>query len=88
MTKLELVAKAAEKAGVTKKVAEKVFDAVLESIEVSLHAGEEVRIVGFGSFGVVERAERRGFNPKTKEELVIPARRVVKFRPGKRLELG
>lgn len=87
MTKLELVARAAEKAGVTKKEAEKVLNAVLSTIEEAVRAGEEVRIVGFGSFQVVKRAERKGINPKTKEEIVIPAKKVVRFKPGKKLEL-
>lgn len=87
MTKLELVARAAEKAGVTKKEAEKVLNAVLTTIEEAVKAGGEVRIVGFGSFQVVKRAERKGINPKTKEEIVIPAKKVVRFKPGKKLEL-
>jgi DNA-binding protein HU-beta len=87
MTKIELVAKAAEKAEVSKKIAEKVINAFLETVEEAVKAGEEVRIVGFGSFQVVKRAERKGINPKTKEEIVIPAKKVVRFKPGKKLEL-
>ena len=86
MNKSELVAKVAEKAGVAKKDAEKSVNAVLESISETLASGEEVQLVGFGTFKVRERAERKGRNPQTGEEITIAATKVPVFRAGKSLK--
>jgi len=85
MNKTEFVRAVAEKAGVTKKEAAKVVDAVLAVIEETLKKGEEIRFVGFGSFKVITRKERKGRNPQTGEEIVIPAAKVVKFYSGAKL---
>lgn len=85
MNKAELVSSVAEKAEITKKDAEKVVNAVFSSIEDALAKGDKVQLVGFGTFEVRERAARTGRNPKTGEEISIPATRVPSFKPGKSL---
>ena len=85
MNKTELVNSVAEKADITKKDAEKVVSAVFDSIEEALSSGERVQLVGFGTFEVKERAARTGRNPKTGEEIEIPATRVPTFKGGKAL---
>ena len=87
MNKTEFVRAVAEKAGITKKEAAAVVNAVLEVIEETVKKGEEIRIPGFGTFKVVTRKERKGRNPRTGKEIIIPATRVVKFVPGKKLRL-
>ena len=87
MTKAELVEKIHAKAGLpTKAKAEEALDAVVASLREALADGESVTFTGFGSFKVVERSERKGRNPRTGEECLIPASRVVKFTPGKALK--
>ncbi len=86
MNKTELIAAAAEKAGVSKKDSEAVVTAALDAIAESLKDGEKVQIVGFGSFEVKTRAERTGRNPKTKEAITIPASKVPVFKAGKALK--
>ena len=85
MNKTELVNSVAEKADITKKDAEKVVSALFDSIEEALSSGERVQLVGFGTFEVKERAARTGRNPKTGEEIEIPATRVPTFKGGKAL---
>ncbi|MGC8767373.1 MAG: HU family DNA-binding protein [Brevinematia bacterium] len=87
MTKEELVKAIAEKAGTTKAVAEKCLNAFMETVEKVLKKNGEMRLVGFGTFRVVQRKERKGKNPKTKEDITIPAKKVVKFQPGKKLKI-
>lgn len=86
MNKAELIAAVAEKAGLSKKDTEKVVSAVFESITAELVAGEKVQLVGFGNFDVKDRAERIGRNPRTKEEIKVPASRVPVFKAGKALK--
>lgn len=86
MNKTELIAAAAEKAGVSKKEAEAVVMAAFDAIAASLKDGEKVQIVGFGSFDVKSRGERVGRNPKTKEPITIPASKVPTFKAGKALK--
>ncbi|WHH57611.1 HU family DNA-binding protein [Petroclostridium sp. X23] len=83
MNKAELVASMAEKSGISKKDAEKVLNAFIESVEDALVNGDKVQLVGFGSFEVRQRAERKGRNPQTKEEITIPASKVPVFKVGK-----
>jgi len=88
MNKAELVKAIAQKAQVTQAVAEKCLNAFIEVVTETLKGKkEEVRLVGFGTFRVVKRAERKGKNPRTGETITIPAREVVKFVPGKELEI-
>ena len=83
MNKAELVASIAEKSELSKKDAEKSLNAFMESVQESLGKGEKVQLVGFGSFEVRQRAERKGRNPQTKEEITIPASKVPVFKVGK-----
>ena len=86
MNKTELIAAVAEKAGLSKKDSEKAINAAFDAITETLAAGEKVQLVGFGTFDVKERAARIGRNPKTKEEIQIPASRVACFKVGKALK--
>ena len=86
MNKTEFVRAVAEKAGITKKEAAAVVNAVLGVIEETVKKGEEIRIPGFGTFKVVTRKERKGRNPRTGKEIMIPAAKIVKFAPGAKLK--
>ncbi len=86
MNKAELVAAVAEKTALSKKDSEKAVNAALDTVTASLQSGEKVSLVGFGVFDVKEREARMGRNPKTKEEIPIPASRVPQFKAGKALK--
>lgn len=86
MNKAELIATVAEVAGLSKKDSEKAVNATFDAITAALEAGEKVSLVGFGAFDVKERAARMGRNPRTKEEVEIPASRVPQFKAGKALK--
>ena len=86
MNKAELAAAVAAKTGASKKDSEKAVNAVFEAITESLVKGDKVQLVGFGSFEIKERAARVGRNPRTKEEIEIPASRVPAFKAGKALK--
>jgi DNA-binding protein HU-beta len=86
LNKAELIGSVAEKAGMSKKDAEKAFNAVFASVSDALANGEKVQLVGFGTFEVRERAARTGRNPQTGEEIQIAASRVPAFRAGKVLK--
>ena len=86
MNKAELVTAVAEKAGLSKKDSEKAINAAFDVITETLVAGDKVQLVGFGAFEVKERGARVGRNPKTKEEIQIPASRVASFKVGKALK--
>ena len=85
MNKNELVGAIAQKAGLTKADAKKALDAATEAIADALKAGEKVALIGFGTFSVAERGERKGENPATKEQITIPAKKSAKFKGGKEL---
>lgn len=86
MTKTELIANVAEKAGLTKKDAEKAVNAVFDSITAALTEGDKIALIGFGTFEVRERAARTGRNPRTGEELKIEACKTPSFKAGKALK--
>ena len=86
MNKAELAAAVSEKIGASKKDSEKAVNATFDAITAALEAGEKVSLVGFGAFDVKERAARMGRNPRTKEEVEIPASRVPQFKAGKALK--
>ena len=86
MNKAELISAVAEKTGLSKKDSEKAINATFDTITLAMEAGEKVQLVGFGAFDVKERASRIGRNPKTKEEIEIPASRVPVFKAGKALK--
>ncbi len=86
MTKADLVSKIADKAGLTKTDSEKALNAFLESVQGTLVSEGKLTLTGFGTFAVEQRKARNGRNPRTGEEIKIPASKVVKFRPGKILK--
>ncbi|WP_343769920.1 HU family DNA-binding protein [Clostridium malenominatum] len=83
VNKAELITSMAEKSKLTKKDAEILLKAFIESVEESLEKGEKVQLVGFGTFETRKRAARIGRNPKTREEITIPESTVPVFKPGK-----
>jgi len=85
MNKAELVSAIAADAGVTKSVASKVLDSMINNVTESLKKGDKVTLVGFGTFSVIKRKARTGRNPQTGKEIKIPARKVAKFRAGAKL---
>ena len=86
MNKTELIALAAESAGLTKKDTERVLNACIDAITVSLVKGEKVQLSGFGTFEAKNREPRMGRNPHTKEAIEIPATRVPTFKASKALK--
>ena len=86
MNKAEFVAAVAEKAGVSKKDAEKAVKAFTETVAEEVAKGEKIQLVGFGTFEVAERAAREGRNPRTGENMPIAASKSPKFKPGKALK--
>jgi DNA-binding protein HU-beta len=86
MTKKDFIEKYAAKTGVSKKAAGEYVEAFLETVEEAAVSHRGVQFVGFGTFEVKETAERIGRNPKTGEEISIPAKKVVKFKAGKKLQ--
>ena len=85
MNKADLVSAVADKAGLSKKDSEKAVNAAFDVISDELVKGGKVQLVGFGSFETKERSARIGRNPRTKEEIEIPASRVPLFKAGKSL---
>jgi DNA-binding protein HU-beta len=85
MNKTELVQAIAEKANLTKVQAKAALDAGILAVEEVLKKGDKVALIGFGTFQVVKKDRREGINPLTKEKITIPAKKVVKFRPGAEL---
>lgn len=86
MNKSELIDAIAETAGVTKVQAGKALDATIEAVSNALSKGDEVTLVGFGTFYVAERSARSGRNPRTGAPLEIAAAKQPKFRAGKSLK--
>ena len=86
MNKTELIAIAAENAGMTKKDTERVLNAAIDAITASLVKGEKVQLSGFGTFETKDREARIGRNPHTKEAIDIPATRVPSFKASKALK--
>ena len=86
MNKAELIAAIAAKTGDTKKGAEASVNAFVDVITEALIEGDKVQLVGFGSFEVRKRAARKGRNPRTKEEIKIPASKAPVFKAGKALK--
>lgn len=87
MIKKELVAKVSNKSGLTKKDSAAAVEAVVDTIKEALINGdEEVQIIGFGSYKLIQRAQRQGRNPQTGEAITIPTRKAVVFRPSRKLQ--
>lgn len=86
MRKPELVAAIAKEAEMTKSQAADVLNAVLDSIATSVSKDDDVTLIGFGTFTQRSRSERKGKNPRTGEEITIPASNTVAFKAGKTLK--
>ena len=86
MTKADLINAIAEKAEFSKKDSEKALNAVISSITDALVSGDKVQIVGFGTFEVRQRDAKEAINPRTKEKIQIPAKKVPAFKAGKALK--
>jgi DNA-binding protein HU-beta len=86
LNKNDLISAVADKAGLSKADAGKAVDGILESISGELSGGGDVRLVGFGTFSVAQRAATTGRNPRTGEAIQIPASKVPKFKAGKALK--
>jgi len=74
-----------EELGLNKREAKEIVDSFFEEVRLALEKGEQVKLSGFGNFGLRKKNQRPGRNPKTGEEIPISARRVVTFRPGQKL---
>lgn len=86
MTKQDLIEALAKKAAFTKKEAAKALNVILEEIKNALKKGKQVALIGFGTFRVVKRKARKGRNPQTGQTIKIPAKKVVRFKPGAELK--
>ncbi len=86
MNKIDLVAAVAANTGLSKADSANAVDSVIDAITGSLRSGEEVRLVGFGTFSVANRAASEGRNPRTGERISIAASRQPKFKAGKALK--
>lgn len=86
MNKQELIAAVGDRTGLSRSEATGAVEAVFDSIGAALKRGDEVRIVGFGTFTVSRRKASTGRNPRTGEPMQIPASSSPKFRPGKTLK--
>lgn len=85
MNKAELINAIAEKSGLSKVDCKKALDAFVSSVTETLKNDGRVSLVGFGTFHVSQRQSRMGINPTTKQAIQIPAKKVIKFRPGAEL---
>ena len=86
MNKSELIDAIAESADISKAAAGRAIDAVVESVTNALKEGDQVTLIGFGTFSVKERAARTGRNPQTGEEIQIAAAKIPSFKAGKGLK--
>jgi len=86
MNKQELILKVAKDADLSKSVAEKAVNTLIETIKASLKKGNKVILLGFGTFSVSKRKARKGRNPQTGEAIKIPARKVPRFTAGRGLK--
>lgn len=82
MNKSELITAAAAKAGLSQKDTAKALAAILDEIQGALKKGDKVQLVGFGSFEVRNKAARKGRNPRTNKEIIIPASKCPAFKAG------
>ena len=86
LTKADMAESLFNKLGLNKKEARELVALFFQELETSLAVGEQIRLSVFGNFYLRDKKERPGRNPKTGEKVLITARRVVKFRPGKKLQ--
>jgi DNA-binding protein HU-beta len=86
MNKNDLIARVSDMTGTSRSDATRLIEATFDAITTSLKEGDEVRLVGFGTFVVSQRAATTGRNPRTGEEIQIPAVKQPKFKAGKQLK--
>lgn len=86
MNKADLVSMIAAKSNLTKKDSERALNAFIESVQGGLKKGEKIQLVGFGTFEVRKRNARNGINPRTKQQIKIPATKAPVFKAGKALK--
>ena len=86
MNRKTLIQRVATDTTVDQATTKKVLESILHHIQGTLEVGGDVQLIGFGSFSLTERKSRRGINPRTKEPIEIPAKNVVRFKPGKALQ--
>jgi DNA-binding protein HU-beta len=86
MNKAQLINEVSKRSGITKKDAKAAVDAVFSAIKDALAKGQRVRLIGFGTFEVRKRNQRRGKNPKTGQTITIPARKVPAFKASSELK--
>ena len=85
MNKSDLISQISTDAGITKAQAQTALNSIIEATSQALINKENVTLIGFGTFSVIEKGERTGRNPQTGKEIKIAAKNVVKFKPGKEL---
>lgn len=85
MNKSELIDSVAKSTDMTKAAAERAINSTIAEISSALKKGNDVRLIGFGTFSVAQRAARKGVNLQTGKPMKIPAKKVAKFKPGKAL---
>lgn len=86
MNKSELINSMAAASGLTKTDSAKALDAFISAVSGALKAGKDVRLVGFGTFATSKRAATTAINPRTRQPVKVPARKVAKFKAGKTLQ--
>jgi integration host factor subunit alpha len=86
MTKADIVEKIYEKVGFSKKESAELVELVFDIVKSTLEQGDKIKIAGFGNFVVKQKADRRGRNPQTGEEITISARRILTFKPSQVLK--
>ncbi len=86
MTKADIIENIYEKLGLSKKESAELVEMVFDIMKDTLENGEKIKIAGFGNFVVKEKANRRGRNPQTGEEIVITARKILTFKPSQVLK--
>jgi integration host factor subunit alpha len=86
MTKADIVEKIYEKVGFSKKESAELVELVFDIVKRTLEQGDKIKIAGFGNFVVKEKADRRGRNPQTGEEITISARKILTFKPSQVLK--
>ncbi len=86
LTKADMAESLFNELGLNKREARELADLCFHQLVACLALGEPVKLSGFGNFGLRDKKERPGRNPRTGEDVPIPARRVVTFRPGKKLQ--
>ena len=86
LTKAQMAERLFDDLGLNKREAKEIVEAFFEEIRISLEAGEQVKLSGYGNFDLRDKNQRPGRNPKTGEEIPISPRRVVTFRPGQKLK--